>query len=88
MNSLTLHGCRPFAQVRRDRAAIVANIGRLPEHVRDHLTSDEFVTSCLEQFNDLDTDGNGVLTPDELFPVIEELMGFSPWALSLDHCKK
>ena len=35
-----------------------------------------------------DADGNGVLTPDELFPVIEELMRKNPWAVTMEHCVK
>ena len=35
-----------------------------------------------------DSDGNGVLTPDELFPVIEQLMRRNPWAITMEHCVK
>ena len=42
----------------------------LPNDIKLKLTSDEFAETCQENFAALDTDGNGVLTPDELFPIV------------------
>ena len=38
-------------------------------------------------YDAFDTDGNGVLTPDELFPVIEEMVEV-PWAVTMEHCNR
>ena len=73
-------------EVREDRAAIASNMHRLPEAMQTKLSSDEFIDDALSEFNGLDRDGNGVLTPDELFPIVEDLLGFSSWAISLEHC--
>ena len=37
--------------------------------MRDYLSSEDFVGDTVDKFNTVDTDGNGVLTPDELYPV-------------------
>ena len=78
--------------VRRDRNFIKSNLSRLPDHVREYLTSDEFILTAAQQYNALDTDGNGVLTPDELFPVLEEMLGSMDWGvadwITLDHCER
>ena len=67
--------------MREDRAAIEANMHRLPEAMRAKLSSHEFTKHAMSEFKGLDRDGNGVLTPDELYPVIEDLLGFSSWAI-------
>ena len=41
----------------------------------------------MEQFALIDVDGNGVLTSDELFPVIEDLVQ-CPWAITPEHCNQ
>ena len=60
---------------------------KLPEDLRLQFMSDDFVDTILDKFNAVDTDGNGVLTPDELFPVISELVT-CPWAITLEHCER
>ena len=61
-------------EVKADRSAIQANLHRLPEDVGQQLGSAEFAQACRDKFVECDEDGNGVLTPDELFPIIEELL--------------
>ena len=51
----------------------VSLLPTLPEEWRAYLTSDEFIDSAMDKFDNLDADGNGTLTPDELVPVIVEL---------------
>ena len=65
---------------------IDANLHRLPTFVMDDLTSEEFAVKAAARFLEADSDGNGVLTPDEVFPVIEQLLGVHPWAITIDHC--
>ena len=41
---------------------------RLDHEILTEISSDEFKRAAIERFRAIDTDGNGVLTPDELFP--------------------
>ena len=78
-----------IAAIKEDKSAIESNLHRLPDRVMDQLCSEEFAIQALAKFDSCDTDGNGVLTPDELFPVVEELMGFGQsWAITMDHCRR
>ena len=78
---------RLIAAIKEDKSAIESNLHRLPDKVMDQLCSEEFAVQALAKFDECDKDDNGVLTPDELFPVIEELMGFAEsWAITMDHC--
>ena len=60
----------------------------LPVEAKDFLLSQEFVDDCIAQFKELDEDGNGVLTAEELYPVLTTLTSDSPWAVSMDHCER
>ena len=73
-------------EIRADKSAIEANLQKLPEDVLAQVCSEQFAITTTEKFREVDTDGNGVLTPDELFPVIEELLAASPWAITMEHC--
>jgi len=55
-----------------DRALATAG-GGLPEELREKLISADFVDACMGAFSQIDTDGNGVLTADELYPVFTEM---------------
>ena len=59
-----------------------------PSKAKEFLLSKEFVDDCMRQFRELDGDGNGVLTADELFPIMCSLTNGSPWAITLDHCER
>ena len=36
----------------------------------------------------MDTDNNGCLSAEELFPIIEEMFSVIPWAITMDHCER
>jgi Ca2+-binding EF-hand superfamily protein len=40
------------------------------------------------RYEELDVDKNGVVDPEELFPVIIELTNSEPWAVTDAHCRK
>jgi len=77
-----------LAMMERDRGAIAKIIPLLPESVYNHLTSDEFVEQCLDRFDDLDKDKNGVLEPNELFPLIIELSEAHPYSIDMAQCER
>jgi len=58
----------------------------LPEWLSEHVTSDEFQASCIENFKSLDKDGSGTLEPHELYPVIESLCEAHPMTISYEKC--
>merc|ERR1719230_1308749 len=76
----------------RDRKEVKKQIGRLsaspvvPEWIQQTFADEGFVRMCHEKFDALDLDRNGVLTPLEVFPVIEELSQQHPMAITYDHC--
>jgi len=43
--------------------------------------------ACNKQFDELDRDGNGVLTADELVPVIVEMCQEHPLDITMEHCQ-
>lgn len=83
-----------IAIFQRDKAELKQLLGDickspdLPEWFRNQLCSPEFATSSAEQFNSLDADGNGVLSLEELYPVIQMMTGEHPIAITLDHCQQ
>ena len=60
----------------------------LPEEFQAFLLSPEFVTQCMTQFDALDTDKNGVLTPDELAPVVSAVANSQPWDVTYAQCQE
>merc|ERR1719379_3255248 len=64
----------------------------LPQWLKDLITGEMFQNTCDALFKAIDEDGNGVLTPEELFPVISEMCATSSGAptdekyITLDHC--
>jgi Ca2+-binding EF-hand superfamily protein len=58
-----------------------------PQAVRDFLGSDEFWVEVQTRYKELDVDRNGVVDPEELFPVIIELTNSEPWAVDDSHCR-
>ena len=47
---------------------------------------DNFVDDAMNQFDALDVDCSGALTPDELVPVVAELSEGQPWDIDEQHC--
>lgn len=60
----------------------------LPEALVDELSSDTFEQTCINFFNHLDKDSNGILEPMELLPVVQELTQAHAFVLTEDHCKR
>merc|ERR1719460_144773 len=58
----------------------------LPEWLQTLVMGPDFADYCDSMFAKIDTDGNGKLSPDELFPVIEEMVTEHPLSITLDHC--
>jgi Ca2+-binding EF-hand superfamily protein len=77
----------------QDRTVVRKQIGRasqcpdMPVELSELMASDEFKTRCNEQFDQLDEDKNGVLTVDELFPILDDLSQEHPMAITLEHCQ-
>ena len=59
-----------------------------PESVKAFLASAEFRTEVQQRYTELDVDKNGVVEPEELFPIIIELTNSEPWAVTDMHCRK
>ena len=53
------------------QAMIEANLSRMPDELMIELTSPEWAARCLDRFEALDTNGDGVLSPEELFPITQ-----------------
>merc|ERR1719478_1367703 len=58
----------------------------MPDWLQDLVKSEGFADTCAEMFAKVDEDGNGCLTPDELFPIIEEMVDEHPLSITLSHC--
>ena len=61
---------------------------KLPPWFQEVVYSDDFKKECDAQFAKTDTDGNGVLSPDELYPLILELAeGATHVSCTEQHCR-
>jgi len=72
----------------KDRNSVSKIIPMLPEYFYEALTSDDFVNLCHSKFMELDADGNGTLSPEELFPLIVELSSAHPYSVDLQQCER
>merc|ERR1719387_2080528 len=59
----------------------------LPDWLKGFLQNAEFGEICNQMFDKVDTDGNGKLTPDELFPIITEMVDEHPLSITMEHCR-
>ena len=59
-----------------------------PDSVKEFLASMEFWAEVQQRYTELDVDKNGVVEPEELFPIIIELTNSEPWAVTDTHCRK
>jgi Ca2+-binding EF-hand superfamily protein len=75
-----------LALLKTDRYSLHKVVPLLPREIFEAMTSAEFIANCQDRFRALDTDGNGTLSPDELYPVVVELSEAHPYAVSLEHC--
>ena len=74
-------------QMEDDRDLVDKVMESFPKEVQDSLNALSHKVAESGTFDDLDSDGNGVLTADELFPV---LAGFtrSEFAVTMEQCKR
>ena len=79
---------RLIQRLEGDRSYVETVLPDLPDHVRDYLVSDEFADLAAAKFRDVDSDGNGYLTADELYPLVVELFESQPYDVTLDHCRR
>ena len=56
--------------------------------VYGQITSESFARACGEEFERVDTDRNGVLTPDEIYPLIASLAGVNDMSVTLQQCRE
>jgi Ca2+-binding EF-hand superfamily protein len=75
-------------KLEHDRNAIHKIVPLLPEKLFEQLTSDAFVQSAHDRFEVLDTNKNGMLCPQELFPVICEMGEAHPYAVTMQQCER
>merc|ERR1719352_1733866 len=77
-----------------DRQELKKQVGRLscspvvPDFIQKMFQDEAFTNMCLEKFDLLDVDRNGVLAPHEVFPVILELSLEQPVSITYEHCAR
>ncbi|KAH8074618.1 Ca2-binding protein [Aureococcus anophagefferens] len=77
-----------LARLREGKEHLDEVIRAMPEDLVAYLTSTEFVNGCMARFGELDADGNGRLTPDELWPILVSLAGTrDEFSITMDHCE-
>jgi len=75
------------AAIKQQYSAIIASPDT-PDWLKQLLQSEEFEVECAQYFDKFDTDGNGVLSPDELFPIVQEVSEVHPVNITEEHCNK
>ncbi|KAH8057416.1 Ca2-binding protein [Aureococcus anophagefferens] len=77
-----------LARLREGKEHLDEVIRAMPEDLVAYLTSTEFVNGCMARLGELDADGNGRLTPDELWPILVSLAGTrDEFSITMDHCE-
>jgi len=77
------HNMRGF----KGKWGTVCNSPDVPSWLKESLQGSDMAEMCKTQFVELDLDGNGVLTADELLPVIVELCQEHPLDITTEHCQ-
>jgi len=72
----------------QDKAFYSKVLPYLPVSMQQELASEKFVLECANFFRDLDKDGNGVLEPSELFPVVTSMADAHQMALDIEQCQR
>lgn len=75
-------------QLRAGKANLFEVVPYLPDWLVDLVMSEEFVSSCLSRFTELDADKNDTLDATELYPVVLELSEAHPFSVELTHCQQ
>lgn len=63
-----------IAALKEDKSRLVEFEDKLPAKLKASVEGPEFTKHCEEWFGELDADKNGVLSAEELFPVIEHFL--------------
>ena len=75
--------------LRAGKENLDAVLDALPDDFAAYVTSNEFLDACMDRFDALDADGNGSLSPDELWPVVVEMSGANDLTnITLDMCER
>lgn len=77
-----------LVNLQSDREAVSKVVPYLPMALRQELLSEKFTIDCINYFQGLDKDGNGVLDPEELTPMVKELIDAHDMAFDKDKCKR
>jgi len=59
-----------------------------PAWLKETIQSQEFAAECAKYYDQFDVDGNGFLSPDELFPIVQELSQAHPVNITEEHCNR
>ena len=63
-------------------------IAQLPGDVAEYFLSTDFAMMCESKYRELDIDGNGTLSVDELYPVLIEMTESQPYDVTFDRCRR
>jgi Ca2+-binding EF-hand superfamily protein len=74
--------------LQQDREAVSKVYPYLPSTLRQELLSEKFTVDCMDFFQSLDKDGNGMLDPEELMPMVRELTDAHDMAFDEDKCRR
>ena len=66
-----------ISQIKNDNSQVEANMHRIPGEVQMELMGESFVMESVEKFNAIDTDQNGVLTPEEVHCLRKILINYN-----------
>mmetsp|Transcript_55998 Transcript_55998/g.92771 ORF Transcript_55998/g.92771 Transcript_55998/m.92771 type:complete len:1019 (+) Transcript_55998:3-3059(+) len=77
-----------IAALEADRSCLPQVMALLPRTLVDDLGSEGFAKECVEGFQELDKNGNKVLDPTEVFPLVMKLCEAHPVSVDYDTCKK
>merc|ERR1719473_823751 len=78
---------KDVAAIKKEYAYIMSS-PQTPDWLKQCLESKELDGMCAEYFDKFDDDGNGVLSPDELFPIVQEISQVHPVNITEEHCNK
>eukprot|EP00746_Dinoflagellata_sp_MGD_P167618 gnl/MRDRNA2_/MRDRNA2_98398_c0_seq1.p1 gnl/MRDRNA2_/MRDRNA2_98398_c0~~gnl/MRDRNA2_/MRDRNA2_98398_c0_seq1.p1 ORF type:complete len:590 (+),score=125.49 gnl/MRDRNA2_/MRDRNA2_98398_c0_seq1:107-1876(+) len=76
----------------KDKQCFPQILASLPPEIAEFLNSSDFAEACHRSFKELDQDGNGVLTNDELLPLLHQMLHDQfeehHFAVTQDHSKR
>jgi len=75
------------AAIKKEYSRIMSS-PQTPDWLKETLLTEEFGAECQKYFDMYDVDGNGFLSPDELFPIVQDLSQVHPVNITEEHCKK